>query len=299
MGTWMHGLLEAHYKGEDWTVEQARRKAKFQEMFEEEQEFYGDMPGTAQALMEAYLWHYQHDEWKVHEVEFSLETKWPDGDIYRMRADALVEDQFGLWLVDHKWPKNIPNSDFRLRDRQSALYLWACKREGIPVKGFIWNYGRRKKPSTPKVLKSGQLSTRRLDGEYVSLVRALKAHKDSGGHVPAALVGLARHYRAMQYRPGELTQSTYFQRFTLEKDDAMLKQVAAESYHTKKRYKKYPFHQPAIIERQVDRSCDYFCPYNRLCTTEFMGGNVAVVLKGFVEKSPDYYYQDDKLEVPE
>src|SRR3546814_13150013 len=58
----------------------------------------------------------------------------------KLRLDMLVEDEYGLWVVDHKTHKTIPKTTDRLLDLQSPLYVWACHQAGIPVHGFIWNY---------------------------------------------------------------------------------------------------------------------------------------------------------------
>ena len=41
-----------------------------------------------------------------HEVEFVLETEFPDGTIYRGKIDLLIENHGGLWIVDHKCSGN-------------------------------------------------------------------------------------------------------------------------------------------------------------------------------------------------
>lgn len=300
LGKWMHRLQEVHYMGGDWQVHHGILTAKFREMFEEEQSFYGDMPTIAERLMRAYVWHYEHDHWQVLETEFTAECEFPDGKIYRMRADMLVEDQFGVWLVDHKWPKTLPDPTFRLLDRQSALYLWALRRLGMDIQGFIFNYGRRKMPSTPQITKkTNQISTRVLDTEYVTLVEALRKYKAEGYQIPVKLITLAKTLRSHQYRDGEPQKSKFFYRHVVEKSPAMVRQVAGESYHTAKRMEKYPFHRPEIVERVVDKSCTYLCPFTDLCTTELIGGNVTAVMRGYVQKDPMEYYRDDREVSPE
>jgi hypothetical protein len=299
LGTWMHRLLEVHYQGKDWRTTHEELSKQFRAMFEEEQAHYGDMPTMARMLMEAYVWHYEHDHWKVLETEFTAETEFPDGKVYRMRADMLVEDQFGLWLVDHKWPRSLPDGTFRLLDRQSALYIWALRRLGYDIQGFVFNYGRRKVPSVPKITAGGRVSTRRLDTEYVALVAALRKYKAQGHHLPASLIALAKQLKTHQYQDGEPQRSRFFYRHVVEKSDAMVKQVAGESYHTAKRMERYPFHRPEIVERVVGRHCTYLCPFTDLCTTELIGGNVTAVMRGYRTKDPMAYYTDDREVTPE
>src|SRR5687767_10673503 len=176
-GTWMHRLLEVHHKGGDWREEHKRLSANFAKLFDEEKADIGDLPRDCARMMRSYLWHYAKDPWIVHEVEFILEAEFPDGTIYRGKIDMLVENQYGLWIVDHKFNRRLPDLDFRILDAQSALYIWAALKNKIPVQGHIWNYVRRKAPTIPQILKSGaRLSKRAIDTDYPTMVSAIRAN---------------------------------------------------------------------------------------------------------------------------
>src|SRR5690349_17211158 len=58
-GTWMHYLLEEHHAGRDWEAMHQSLCVKYNELFDEEKDFYGDLPRECRALMEAYIWHYK------------------------------------------------------------------------------------------------------------------------------------------------------------------------------------------------------------------------------------------------
>ena len=154
-GTWVHNLLEAKGNGEDWKKIHAAYTHKFNQLFDEEKDHYGDMPTEIESIMRSYDWHYKNDPWNWVANEFKLEAEFPDGTLYRGKVDALIENEYGLWLVDHKTHRTLPDMGFRLRDSQSALYLWAARENGLNVQGFIWNYIRWKPASTPKLLVKG------------------------------------------------------------------------------------------------------------------------------------------------
>ena len=154
-GTWWHALQEADGNGEDWRKVHAQYTNEFNKLFDEEKGYYGDMPRELEHMMNSYKWHYKNDPWEYIENEFQLEAKFPDGTIYRGKVDALIRNQFGLWLVDHKSHKSLPDHTFRLQDTQSALYTWAAWENGLDIQGFIWNYAPWKVPSTPKILQAG------------------------------------------------------------------------------------------------------------------------------------------------
>ncbi len=295
-GTWMHHLLEEHHAGRDWEAMHRKLSAKYNELFDEEKDFYGDLPNECRSLMESYLWHYKDDPWAVLETEFTVEAEFPDGTLYRGKVDALIENQFGLWIVDHKTHAKFPDQTFRLLDAQSALYLWAALKMKIPVQGFIWNYLKTKAPSTPTLIKDGSRLSRTLgDTDWLTYTRALKKMKEERGYkITAENVAFAKALKARRYVPGEPQLSEFFRRDILEKDNAMLRRVAMAAYHTSKRMHSYPFDKPDIVERNVDSgACTYRCGYTDICTTELRGGNTQFMLKnGYTVGDPMDYYQD-------
>lgn len=300
-GTWMHLLLEEHHAGRDWKAMHQELTAKYAELFDEEKDFYGDLPSECQQLMESYIWHYRDDPWTVQETEFTIETEFPDGTIYRGKVDALVENEFGLWLVDHKTHKTLPDHTFRLLDAQSALYLWACRRNKIPVQGFIWNYLRTKAPSKPVMLKSGTRLSKKLgDTDYLTYARELKRLRaEEGYRISREDVERGNALKGHRYRPGEPQLSPFFQRVVLEKDDEMLKRVAAENYHTSKRMHSYDFGNQMAVERNASRNCAFDCSYTELCQVELMGGNPNYIRKQLYRVGdPQDYYQDRAGDVP-
>lgn len=295
-GTWMHYLLEEHHAGRDWEAMHRSLTTKYNELFDEEKDLYGDLPKECFQLMESYIWHYKDDPWKVLETEFTVETEFPDGRLYRGKVDALVETQHGLYIVDHKTHGKLPGHNFRLLDNQSALYLWAALRMKIPVEGFIWNYLRTKGMSEPTLLQSGaRLSKRMGDTDWLTYTRAIKRLKEERGYkITQADVAFAARLKAQRYVPGEPQTSEFFRRNTLEKDRAMLRRVATAAYHTSKRMHEYPWENVDAIERNVDSfKCERFCGYADICSMELIGGNTAFLRKNnFKVGDALDYYQD-------
>jgi hypothetical protein len=52
-GTWVHALLEEHHKGGDWKKLHKKLSAQFAELFDEEKDFYGDMPTEIGRIMKS------------------------------------------------------------------------------------------------------------------------------------------------------------------------------------------------------------------------------------------------------
>lgn len=291
-GTWMHKLQEVHLLGGDWEAEHKRQCKKYNRLMDEEKEWLGNLPDECERMMKSYLWHYRKHRWKkIHEVEFILETEFPNGIVYRGRIDALVEDELGLWILDHKWMKSLPSHDFRILDAASALYIWAAVRNGLPVRGHIWNYGVRKPPTYPKLLKDGsRLYATKIDTDYPTLKQALKDYGLDPGPYQAQLKALKKQ----GYEWGKPQMSPHFRRNVLEKTPELLRRVAQEAHHTSTRMHTYPFHKTGYVERVPDRSCGFMCSYVDLCTLELMGGDTRLLRRQrYKQQDPMYYYFDD------
>lgn len=291
-GTWIHALLEEHYKGGDWKEVHKELSNHFYALFEEEREKLGDLPNEIYTLMTSYFWHYRDDQdWEVVEVEIKVETKLPDGSIYRLRLDLLVKTPWGLYIVDHKSHKKLPDFSDRLRDSQSAMYLWALRKEGYDVKGFMWNYLRTNAPTQLKFKLDGGLYARQGETDYPTAYRSLIKQGYDPKEWKDLLLPLMRH----RYVHGGAQLSPFFRRDTLNKDDEMLDRSMSEYLHTVKRMRSYDFEDRDAVERVVDRSCNWMCSYKDLCVTELVGGNADMIRrKMFRTGDPLDYYQDQK-----
>lgn len=291
-GSWMHALLEALYKGQDVEAVHRHWSNKFSQLFDEEKVDLGDLPRDVWRTYLSYLWHYKNDPWIVHDVEFTLEVELPDGSMYRCRLDMLIENQYGLWIVDHKNHKTLPNLDFRLLDAQSALYIWAALKNKIPVQGHIWNYLISRPPTIPEVVYKGtRLSKRAIDTDFPTYARAIKA----AGLDPRDYAAKLAYLRSLRYVPGEIQRSTHFRRDILEKTPAMIRRMANEGYQTHLRMNSYRWDKVQSIERVPDRSCTFSCSYTDLCTIELFGGNATQLRRQrYKVADPMDYYQDER-----
>lgn len=302
-GTWVHTLLEMYHNGDDWLTEHKKLSNEFAKLFDEEKEYYGDMPTEILQIMRSYIWHYKDDPWKYVDTEFQLEAELPDGTLYRGKVDALVETQFGLYLVDHKTHKTLPNMNFRLLDAQSAFYLWAAQENGLEVNGFIWNYVKWKVPSTPKLLKSGErISKSVTDTDYPTFVRALKKYKEENENfvITPENRATAQRLKADRYSPGKPQTSSFFRRDTLEKSPDMIERVLQGNYTTSLRMHSYDFADPDKVERVVEPGCTFTCSYVDLCTAELMGANTRPLIKqNYITGDPNDYYNDKAGDIPD
>lgn len=292
-GTWIHSLLEEDAKGGDWKKLHKKLTAQFNNMFDEEKDFYGDLPTEIHTTMKSYFWHYKKDPWIYHETELELTAELPNGVLLRIKFDALIENQWGLWLVDHKSHKTLPKLDYRLLDTQSPIYTWVAHQNDIPVNGFIWNYLRWKQPTKPKLAYAGtkreRLSLAAIDTDYPTFLRGLKEL----GQDPADHAAKLAQLKSQRYAPGEPQTSEFFRRDVFEKSPELIERVLKEAMRTADRMNNYDWTDRDAVERTVGRHCEFMCSYKDLCTNELLGNNLRPLLRQNYEVGdPMSYYHD-------
>jgi hypothetical protein len=306
-GDWMHQLLEAHFQEwagvdtEGWRGVQARLTHQFEELFEEERDELGDMPGDCERLFRSYLrfWRQDLDRYRVSSlhsgepaIEFVVEAplkRWGISDPFKGRIDLLVQDADwgGLWVWDHKNVRSIPNDDDRMMSPQNCMYVWALRKSGYDVRGFVYNYLRTKPPVIPRMLKrstqygpAGTLSqAQRMDTNYATYLQAIKdAH---GEHW--------KEWAKRIYKP-KLVQLKerdwmWFRRVPIPVEEDKIKQALAEFLVTikdiQRRNLKYP-------PRSYTYTCRWGCEYHPLCVSSFAGLDIDDMI------AEDYTFENER-----
>lgn len=297
-GTWFHALLEAKYKGmgelktPGVATVHAEMVDEFGELMDEERETLGDLPHEMKRLYNSYQWHYRKDDsWTVHEVEMKVEAELPNGMQYQGKIDMLIENEWGLFAVDHKTHKRLPSMDFRYRDKQSILYIWALRQCGIPVEGFIWNYIVPTAPAPLKFKVRGGLYKRQPLTDYPTALRGIK---EAGLDLnDPELRDILDSLKNIRYDPDAVQSSPVFRRDILEKHDDMIERTVLEATHTAERFRDYAWKNRDEVERVNDRSCDW-CAYRFICIAELIGANAANVKRQMYKKADPLAYYDEK-----
>lgn len=283
-GSWIHELLEAHYKGESWRDKLKELSTEFYKMFEEEREHYGDLPGDVAKIMKSYVynWREEDSQMKVLATEFEIEVALPHGHTLVGRADLIAEDEYGTWLWEHKSHAKTPTSDYRFIDVQTSLYVWALNKMGNfgEINGVCWNYLITKPPTKPQLKQNGELSARKINTDLLTFVTALKEY----GLDP-------RDYRDTINVLKKENQ--FFRRERVPKAKKVVEQLVREAIGTADLIEGgyYPI-------RSIDRSCEFQCSYKDLCITELYGGDAAFIEKAKyrVREAGEYYAGDENIE---
>jgi|ERR1700747_1932513 len=175
MGTAIHSVIEEYREGRDPQVPMDQFKKDFNKLFNEEKAELGDLPTELQGIMETYFSHYANDglsypvrRWGI-QSEIPIKFYLDNFTQFIGYVDAFPQDSEGRdWVLDHKSCKSIPDEASRFGDTQLVLYVELLPQLGYPKPvGVIWDYLRKKPPTIPETLKSGELSrAKKIDTTY-------------------------------------------------------------------------------------------------------------------------------------
>jgi hypothetical protein len=287
MGSWMHELLEAHYKGESWKKVHKKRAIEFRNLFEEQREELGeDLPERCLRLMRSYLryWKQEDSYFTVVDAELDEIITLPNGLEFHVIIDLIVEDSRTglLWVWDHKNRKSFESSDNMLLDPQLTNYYSAAKIMGYtPLGGVVYNEIRTKAPVVPKLTgKTRQLERRmNIDTDVYTYMSALRRY----GFDPGDYSKVLRHLAKLEHE-------RFFRRVKMPKDPPMLRTMrrelesSAREIQIAERAERFP--------RTFDASCKWQCEFKNLCIAELHGADIRSMIKsGFRRRQ-----REDQLE---
>lgn len=286
-GSWLHELLEAHYTGYGWRRKHKELSKAFNKLFDEEKEIYGDLPRICGNIMTSYEYHYRKEdaEFEVIAAEQVVQVPLPHGHTLEFKFDAIVEDEYGRWLMEHKSHKRIPSADYRFIDMQTSKYVWGLNQIGTygEITGVIWNYIRTKEPTKPKLTKMGKLSRARIDTDVLTFYNALVEYGLDPREFRDVLSRLKKH-------------QTFFRRERVPKPLKVMETLVKETVVVADEIEK-----GVLPVRSIERGCEFACSYKDICIVELYGGDAKDVLKRRYRKATkeDYYGYHDEEKISE
>lgn len=277
-GSWLHELLEAHYDGRGWESRNEELAEEFNRMFDEEREMYGDLPEICSNIMESYEYHWRNEDaaFDVVATEQVVEVPLPHGHTMEFKFDAIIEDELGRWLMEHKSHKTIPRADYRFIDMQTAKYVWGLNKVGTygEITGVLWNYIRTKEPTKPALLKNGTISKkRRIDTDLFTFVGAVREYGLDPHDYRDVILRLRKH-------------NDFFRRERVPKPKHVIEELVKDTVYVADEIERG--YRPV---RSIDRSCEFACSYLDLCIVELYGGDAEDVIrrKYRAATEEDYY----------
>lgn len=261
-GSWLHELLEARLRGQDWHERHDELTGEFMKLFEEEREIYGDLPDQCFRIMRAYeyRWRDEDSHLKVIAVEEEFEVELPHGHVMGFKVDGIVEDEWGMWLLEHKSHKSIPKDEYRFVDMQTAKYVWGLQKLGYPITGVLWDYLTTLTLQKPKLTQTGRLSRAKIRTDPITYVETIREFgldpRDYKDDIVRLKRGLEVLYRRERVPKPPKVMDTLVKEMILTADD--IERNIEGGF------------RPI---RSIERSCERFCDYLPLCMTSLYGGD--------------------------
>lgn len=284
-GSWLHVLLEHHYRGRDWRRVMDRLLIpEWDRLFEEEKVLYGDLPGEVSRIMGAYEFHYRNidRDFIVLEAEYGFDVELPHGHMMKVKIDLITEDEYGIWLWEHKSHKTFPGQNYQFLDIQTARYFYALQhgpdeRYRNPI-GVMWNYIKTSPPTVPKLTKAGKLSRARISTDVYTFVNAVREYGLNPNDYSDTIKVLSK-------------SDEFFARKPVEKPDRVVRILTNEAVSVADEIERG--YDPV---RSIDRSCEYMCSYRSLCIAELYDSKPDLVRRTqYHKEDPFAYHRGENL----
>lgn len=138
------------------------------------------------------------EDWEIVAVEFPVSAMLPTGRGTRSsfrftgKVDLMLRERGmqGIWIADHKTGKNLPKKKDLDMEDQMPLYIWALRRQGIDVRGCIYNSLRTQKLVREMTMdeRYGRIPMARTDIELETVaVEAYRLMKEAYQWKPGGL----------------------------------------------------------------------------------------------------------------
>jgi CRISPR/Cas system-associated exonuclease Cas4 (RecB family) len=318
-GTWVHSLLEARGKGEDWRKLHAELTAKAEEeQFEEE---VSTLARECYNIMVSYEWVHRKEKLTPVAMELTVERPMFRGKVlYRGRIDVIWIDEHGdVWLGDHKTHATLPDWRYRELAFQHYSYLWAVAKspayaalryKGKPLpqpKGFIYDYCKTGSIGTPTLTLKGKISrvvkptgttlpvfkewlisngmATEIKGKFLLAIEDPKER----AYVEEFIVALEQRDYTDLFRRDPLT-------FTPEQAARQWKAFVTSA----RRLLTYKWDDPDCVERNLHACSGYMCNYKDLTVADLMHGSSEIEQRTryVTTRDPLDYYPNQKKEMP-
>ena len=296
-GSVMHGLLLAEYYGMQtnhgtpgnvkWAVDEYLTEAKENPLlFTDEATVQVMLINESYEIVLRYLEHWVDDDFEVLHVEEQFIVTLDSGLVITMTPDLVIRDKNGfVWIYDHKSTKSIPK-ELPFADFQALLYYAGVKAIYPELRGFVFNYLRKKTPTEPRLTKTGEprvayLST--IDTTYEILKDFLRAND---------LIDDETHRK----RLAELRDHDgFFRRDEVLVDEAALTSILADVDYraTQIRASIQADQFPRTFLKTGVSACER-CEFATICKAELMGWDTKIVLESYEPRDTSYKeYESD------
>lgn len=263
-GSLMHLLAETFFNRGDWRAVLDKYRGGFEQLMDEEKDYYGDLPTEVQRLFEGYIkkWYSKGIPEKILAVELNFAdtpVEVAPGVSLKGTIDRIVKITEGplkgkIALGEMKNLKRIPSEEERFYDVQTCLYTPAARKLGFKIDLVMWDYIRTKPPTVPEVLKKGGITRRQnLDTDYETYYQVIV---ENGCNPRDYAVELER-----------VKGNVYYDRRFIPVSDKLIQMVVRDFAITAKHIDKLKMYPTRNLNKLHCKSCGYIS----LCRAELMG----------------------------
>ncbi len=266
-GSLVHKMKEYEAEGKNPNQALDEAEEELKSSFSGERVIYAEIIDDVDVIMSEYFEYWEDNEPEIEYVEIDgkfaehwIEIEIADNTIMTGKIDSLVTTVNNKrWLVDIKTHgKALPSHEDRWMNLQTSVYFKAIELMGWgPVEGIMWDYIYSKKPTVPKILKSGKLSKQKIV-TLPSVVESFAEEEDIALEDYEEMLDIALDSR-----------NDYFERIFTSLNETIINSVFDDFLETAKQIKEMG---ETCKVKTIDLHCSW-CDYKQICHAEMSGGD--------------------------
>lgn len=269
-------------------------------MFADERAELIELIDASRAIVERYL-EKERDvimTWEILHVEeefiFTL-----GNEIVTFTPDLVIRDKNGfVWIIDHKTTSKMPSNELPFSDLQTLLYFAGVKELYPEVRGFVFNYLRKKVPTVPRLNSTHTKESKLFGYHFVNNVKNIDTTYEILRDFILAeaphLMGEPTH----QQKLAELRDNDRFfwtETIVVSQDqvDEILLQVSETLAQMQWSRDTGIYPKTILNDLAGVQSCSR-CEFSRICHTQLLGWNTELVLEEEYEpRDPKNEYEEE------
>lgn len=222
-----------------------------------------------------------------------------DNEVVTFTPDLVIRDKNGfVWIVDHKTTSKMPSNELPFSDLQTLLYFAGVKELYPEVRGFVFNYLRKKVPTVPRLNSTHTKESKQYGYHFVNNVKNIDTTyemlRDFILEEAPHLMGEPTH----QQKLAELRDNDrFFWTETIVVSDTQVEQILSQVADTLEQMKWsretgiYP--KTILNDLAGVQSCSR-CEFARICSTQLLGWNTELVIEEEYEpRDPKNEYEEE------
>lgn len=263
-GSAIHKAIEDYHNGKSWKKSVDKFSKEFyKNTFKEEIIAFGDTPKLVYALCDNYFHYYEDQEENIEylENEYHFELPLCKGVNLEGYCDSVLKIDGKIWAKETKTYKTMPDRNFLVFNRQSAIYTWALQHEYKNIAGTMWDIILAQMPGRPELTQKGVLSQKKIRTTPLEMERGI--------------IELGLNPKDYTELINSVSYEDFFRRYPIRISNDIIKSIMDDTTTIAKIIRdKSHEHQ----HKNLGKHCSY-CEYKSLCQAQLLNLDVDFVLK--------------------